>query len=107
MREGPSETEKGEDEVTGNFDAVLSMIDYDVLQGQQCISMETLMDEFGGDSGTKQSRFKLKERIHKLFEEKLVFLQPEYHAPQMVISKACSLFKMPAWTDILKKLHIL
>ena len=43
VRESASETEKGEDEEKGNFDAVLSMIDYDVLQGQQCISMETLM----------------------------------------------------------------
>ena len=72
VREGASETEKREDDVKGNFDAV-----------------ETLMNEYRGDSGTKQSRFKLKERIRKLYEEKLVFLQPEYHARQVVISKEC------------------
>eukprot|EP00112_Aurelia_sp_Birch-Aquarium-sp1_P017646 Seg411.7 transcript_id=Seg411.7/GoldUCD/mRNA.D3Y31 product="hypothetical protein" protein_id=Seg411.7/GoldUCD/D3Y31 len=89
VRESASEMEKDQDEVKGNFDAVLSMVDNDVLQGQQCISMETLMNEYEGDLGTKQSRHRLKERLRKHYEEKLVFLQPEYHAPQVVISKEC------------------
>ena len=89
VRENASETEKDEDEVKGNFDAVISMVDNDVLPGQQFISMETLMNEYGGDLGTKQSRYRLKERLCKHYEEKLVFLQPEYHASQVVISKEC------------------
>lgn len=77
------------DESNGNLDAVLFMIDNDVLHGQQCLSMETLMNEYRGDPGTKQSRYKLKERLLKHYQDKLVFLQPEYHTPQVVISKDC------------------
>ncbi len=89
VRESAYETEKDEDELKGNFDAVISIVDNDVLLGQQCISVETLMIEYEGDIGTKQSRYRLKERLRKHYAEKLVFLQPEYHAAQVVISKEC------------------
>ena len=67
----------------GDFDSVLSLIDNDVLAGQQCLSMETIMMKYNGSIGTKQRRFKLKERLLKSYGDKLVFLQAEYHTPQV------------------------
>ena len=89
-RECVAEARKEDDGAQGgNFDAVLDMIDQDILQGQQCISMETIMEQYKGESGTKQSRYKLKERLQKRYAEKLVFLQPSSHASLVVISNEC------------------
>jgi hypothetical protein len=51
--------------------------------------METLMTRYCGDIGTRQSRPKLKKHLTKSFGDQIVFLQAEYHIPQVVISKEC------------------
>ena len=78
-----------DNETFGNFDAVLSLIENDILEGRHCLSMETIMLEYNGTIGSKQSRYKLKERLSKINGEKLVFVQVEHQIPQVVISKEC------------------
>ena len=51
--------------------------------------MEILIRKYIGNTGTKQERHKLKERLTKTFGDQLVFIQVEYHSPQVVISREC------------------
>ena len=44
------------------------------------------MNRYNGTIGTKQSRYKLKERLAKSFGDQLAFLQAGYHVPLVVIS---------------------
>ena len=67
----------------------ISLVASDIIGGQQCVSMETLMTRYCGNIGTRQSRHKLKERLTKSFGDQIVFLQAEYHISQVVISKEC------------------
>ena len=76
-------------QLTGSYDAVLSLVESDIIGGQQCLSMETLMIEYNGSPGNRQARNKLRDRLQKSYEDRLVFLSPEYHLPQIVISKEC------------------
>ena len=46
------------------------------------------MKEYSGHSGSRQGRYKLKDRVRH-YGEKLILLKPEYHAPELVISKKC------------------
>ena len=94
-----AEVNTDDSESYGNLDAVLCMIDNDVLHGQQCLSMETLMNEYRGDPGTKQSRHKLKERIQKHYQDKLLFLQP----PGIPHSAGCNKQRVPDRTDLFKE----
>ena len=89
VRESVSQSKNDEDDPHGNIDVVLFIIEKDVLQGQQCLSVETLMKEYSGHSGSRQGRYKLKDRVLRHYGEKLIFLKPEYHAPELVISKEC------------------
>lgn len=90
VRKRTESTESANDNLQlGDYDAVLSLVENDIIGGQQCLSMETLMTRYTGNTGTKQSRYKLKERLMKSFGDQLVFLQAEYHIPQVVISREC------------------
>ena len=89
IRNRDKSTESIDDNQLGDYNAVLSLVEYDIIGGQQCLSMEKLMNRYNGTIGTKQSRYKLKERLIKSFGDQLVFLQAEYHVPQVVISKEC------------------
>ncbi|CAB4022282.1 Hypothetical predicted protein [Paramuricea clavata] len=90
VRKTAESTEGGnDDKQSGDYNAVLSLVDSDIIGGQQCLSMETLMTRYCGNIGTKQSRHKLKERLTKSFSDQIVFLQAEYHISQVVISKEC------------------
>jgi hypothetical protein len=60
-----------------------------ILDGRQCISLETLQTVYGIGVGSRQSRHKLKERLLKTFGDQLVFLSQESHSPVVVISKEC------------------
>ena len=51
--------------------------------------METIMKEYSGHSGRRQGRCKLKDRVLRHYGKKLIFLKPEYHAPELVIGKEC------------------
>lgn len=66
---GPS----NETQPTGSYDAVLSLVDNDIIGGQQCLSMETLVIEYNGSPGNRQARSKLKDRLQKSYEDQLVF----------------------------------
>ena len=81
--------DENDDVPLGDYNTVLALVDIDIIGGQQCLSMETLMTKYSGNIGTKQSRYKLKERLKKSFGDKIVFLQAEYHIPQVVISREC------------------
>ena len=90
VRKTAESTEGGnDDKQSGDYNAVLSLVDSDIIGGQQCLSMETLMTRYCGNIGTRQSRLKLKERLTKSFGDQIVFLQAEYHISQVVISKEC------------------
>lgn len=90
VRKTAESTEGGnDDKQSGDYNAVLSLVDSDIIGGQQCLSMETLMTRYCGNIGTRQSRHKLKERLTKSFGDQIVFLQAEYHISQVVISKEC------------------
>ena len=82
-------TGSSEDQQLGDYEAVLSLVENDIIGGQQCLSMETLMIKYTGNSGTKQGGYKLKERLSKSFGDQLVFLQAAYHSAQVVISSKC------------------
>lgn len=73
----------------GNYDAVLSVVRDNILERQQCLSMETLQTVYGVGVGSRQSRHKLKCRLQKTFGDNLIFLSHEYHSPGVVISKEC------------------
>lgn len=73
----------------GNYDAVLSIVRDNILERQQCISMETLQTVYGIGVGSRQSRHKLKYRLQQTFEDRLIFLSQDYHSPAVVISKEC------------------
>ena len=79
----------GDDISRGSYDAVVSLVQNDIIEGQQCLSMEILMRKYIGNTGTKQERHKLKERLTKTFGDQLVFIQVEYHSPQVVITREC------------------
>lgn len=85
-RSEPAELDNSEDG-SGDFNAVCGVIEENILKGQQCISMDTLMVTYGIGLGVRQRRQGLKERLLKAYPEKLVFFSPEYHYPQVVISK--------------------
>ncbi|CAB4024495.1 Hypothetical predicted protein, partial [Paramuricea clavata] len=90
VRKTAESTEGGnDDKQSGDYNVVLSLVDSDIIGGQQCLSMETLMTRYCGNIGTRQSRHKLKERLTKSFGDQIVFLQAEYHISQVVISKEC------------------
>ena len=63
----------------GNYDAVLSVITDNILERQECLSMETLQTVYGVGVGSRQSRHKLKCRLQKTFGDKLIFLS--HHSP--------------------------
>ena len=79
----------GDDILLGSYDAVVSLVQSDIIEGQQCLSIEILIRKYIGNTGTKQERHKLKERLTKTFGDQLVFIQVEYHSPQVVISREC------------------
>ena len=82
--------EKLDDEfVQGDYDAVLSIVREDILEQQQCISMETLQTAYGIGVGSCQSQHKLKFRLQKTFLDRLIFLSQDYHSLAVVISKEC------------------
>ena len=59
------------------------------MEDLQCLSMDTLLMSYGIGVGDRQRRLALKERLKKKYQEKLIFVCPEYHSPQVVFSKDC------------------
>ena len=49
------------------------------------------MIEYNGSPGNRQAQNKQKDRLQKSYEDRLVFLSPEYHLLQVVNSKECLL----------------
>ena len=72
-----------------DYDYVLSLIDDDVFASQQCLSMETIMMEYNGSIGTKQSRIRLMEQRLNSYGGKLPFLHAGYYTQQVVLNKEC------------------
>eukprot|EP00794_Sanderia_malayensis_P002237 gene2237-2552_t len=73
----------------GNFGAVCSLVEENVLEDLQCVSIDTLLTSYGLGVGDRQRRLSLKERLKGKYHDKLVFVSPEYHSPQVVFSKEC------------------
>ena len=73
----------------GNFLDVCSVIDNDVLAERKCISMQTLINIYGIGDGTKQYRRLLKNRLMNKYGNDIIFLSPEYHSTQVIISRKC------------------
>ena len=71
----------------GDFKAVCSVIDHEVLSLSKEVSMNVLIDVYGIGRDQHQYRQYLQERILKHYDEKIVFLRPEYHGVQVIISK--------------------
>eukprot|EP00795_Rhopilema_esculentum_P011299 gene11300-21488_t len=82
-------TSNDKEDVTGDFNAVCSLVEESVLEDLQCLSMDTLLMSYGIGVGDRQRRLALKERLKKKYQEKLIFVSPEYHSPQVVFSKDC------------------
>ena len=51
--------------------------------------METLITGYGIGHNHPQYRLKLKNRLLKTYGDALLFLSPNYHSAQMVISNKC------------------
>eukprot|EP00794_Sanderia_malayensis_P002234 gene2234-2545_t len=71
-----------------NFSAVCELVQTNILEFQQSISMETLMTVYGG-SKERQNRHLLKDRLSKQFPGQLLFVKTDYHEPHIVISASC------------------
>ena len=52
-------------------------------------NVNTIMMEHNRSIETKQSRIRLMEQHLNSYGDKLLFLQPDYHSQQVVISKEC------------------
>ena len=63
VRKRAESAENVNDDQFGDYVAVLSLVEHDIIGGQQCLSMETLMIRYNGTIRTKRSRYKLKERL--------------------------------------------
>ena len=64
-------------------------MDEQVISLFKCVSMDVLMEGYGiGDKHT-QYRFKLKNRLLNTFDDKIIFISPDYHAAQVIISSKC------------------
>ena len=55
----------------------------------KAVSINVLIDACGIGRDQHQYRQYLKERIPKLYDEKIFFVRPEYHGVQVIISKQC------------------
>ena len=73
----------------GDFKAVCSVIDHEVLSLSKAVSMNVLTDVYGIGRDQHQYRQYLKERILKHYDEKIFFVRPEYHGVQVIISNQC------------------
>ncbi len=73
----------------GDFGAVCSLVEENVLEDLQCVSIDTLLASYGLGVGDRQRRLSLKERLKDKYKDRLVFVSPEYHSPQVVFSKEC------------------
>ena len=71
-----------------NFFAVCNLVQRNILEFQQSISMETLLTVYGG-SKERQNRHLLKERLSKQSPGQLLFVKTDYHEPHIVISASC------------------
>ena len=58
-----------------DYDSVLSFIDNDILASQQCLSMGTIIMEYSGSSGAKQSKIKLMEQLLNSYGDNLCFFE--------------------------------
>ena len=86
MKIQPSETvyEKG------NFEAVCSVIDVEVLNNSKSLSIDTLLSLYRKNiDDVKQYRYYLKKRIESQYGDEIMFLSPGYRKPDVVISKLC------------------
>jgi hypothetical protein len=57
----------------GDYDAVLSLVENDIIGQQQCLSMETLVTRYISNSGTKQIR--CQDIIHAVSKGKFLTLK--------------------------------
>ena len=73
----------------GNFDAVSSIVDKQIILEQRCISMDKLLTVYGIGVGMKQYRHLLKNRLETKYGNELLFVRPEYHSPEVVLSRKC------------------
>ena len=73
----------------GDFKAVCDVIEKEVISLSKAVSMNVSIDLYGIGRDQHQYRQYLKERILKHYDKKVIFVHPEYHGVQLVISKQC------------------
>ena len=71
---------------TGDYDAVVKIIEEQVIRQFKCGSMTVLMTVYGIGDNHAQYRYKLKNRLQNTFGNTITFLSPDYHSTQIVIS---------------------
>ena len=74
---------------SGDYKAVCEIIKYEVIAYYKCISLETIIEAYEIGKGQKQYRHMLKNRLIETFGDSILFLSPEYHSVQVVISRKC------------------
>ena len=82
----------------GNYECVVKIVEEQVMSLFKCVSMDVLMEVYGiGDKHT-QYRCKLKNRLLNTFGDKIIFLSPDYHSAQVIISSKC--FKEQSYSSL-------
>ena len=72
----------------GDYKAVCQIIDKEILRNHKCISMDLLLEKYGiGLRSKLQYRNLLKNRLMPTYGCSLLFISPEYHSSQLVISR--------------------
>ena len=74
---------------TGDYDAVVRIIEEQVIRQFKCVSMTVLMTVYGIGDNHAQYRYKLKNRLQNTFGNTITFLSPDYHSTPIVISTKC------------------
>ena len=70
---------------TDGFSQVCKVVERSILGSHQAISMATLHEIYGAGVGDACYRLKLKERIIWQYGDTLMFINVQYHKPQVVI----------------------
>ena len=83
------EQEKNPIYSTGDYDAVMKIIDEQLIRQFKCVPMTVLMTVYGIGDNHAQYRYKLKNRLQNTFGDTTTFLSPDYHSTQIVIITKC------------------
>ena len=83
------EEEKNPIYCSGDYEAVVKIIEEQVISQFKCVSMTVLMAVYGIGDNHLQYRYKLKNRLQNTFGNAITFLSPDYHSIQIVISTKC------------------